>query len=160
MANGDMFLSVDGRKTGVIKGGSIDTKRAGEIDVLGFSWGMKAPSAVGGISATGRRTLLELRIRKGVDSASTALMSVMSTNELIKKAVLTVRKAGGEQIDYFSITIERGRITSLEVSAQDSPKVTEELSIAFEKIAVEYFEQDAKGGRKGGSTFSDEVMSA
>lgn len=160
MASGDMFLSVDGQKTGLIKGGSIDTKRVGEIDVLGFSWGMKAPSSVGGVSAKGRRTLLELRIRKGVDSASTALMSVMSTNELIKKAILTVRKAGGEQIDYFSITVERGRITSLEVGAQDSPVLTEEFSIAFEKITVDYFGQDAKGGRKGGSSFVDEVMSA
>jgi type VI secretion system secreted protein Hcp len=160
MASSDMFLSVDGQKTGAIKGGSIDTKRTGEIDVLGFSWGMKAPSSVGGVSAKGRRTLLELRIRKGVDSASTALMSVMSTNELIKKAILTVRKAGGEQIDYFSITVERGRITSLEVGAQDSPVLTEELSIAFEKITVDYFPQDVKGGRKGGSSFTDEVMSA
>jgi type VI secretion system secreted protein Hcp len=160
MASGDMFLSVDGQKTGAIKGGSIDTKRTGEIDVLGFSWGMKAPSSVGGVSAKGRRTLLELRIRKGVDSASTALMSVMSTNELIKKAILTVRKAGGEQIDYFSITVERGRITSLEVGAQDSPVLTEEFSIAFEKITVDYFGQDAKGGRKGGSSFLDEVVSA
>jgi type VI secretion system secreted protein Hcp len=159
MANGDMFLSVDGQRTGPIKGGSIDTKRAGEIDVLGFSWGMKAPSSVGGTSAKGRRSLLELRITKGIDSASTALMSVMSTNELVKKAVLTVRKAGGEQIDYFSITIERGRITSLEVGAQGSPAITEELSIAFEKITVDYFGQDPKGGRKGGSTFTDEVMS-
>lgn len=160
MANGDMFLSVDGQRTGAIKGGSVDTKRAGEIDVLGFSWGMKAPSSVGGTSAIGRRTLLELRITKGVDSASTALMSVLSTNEMIKKAVLTVRKAGGEQIDYFSITIERARLTSLGVGAQGSPEINEEVSFAFEKITVDYFGQDAKGGRKGGSTFSDEVTSA
>lgn len=159
MANGDMFLSVDGQRTGAIKGGSVDTKRAGEIDVLGFSWGMKAPTAVGGISSTGRRTLLELRITKGVDSASTALMSVMSTNELIKKAELTVRKAGGVQIDYFTIIIERGRITSLVVGTQGGPELTEELTIAFEKIEVKYHGQDAKGARKGGSTFADEVMS-
>ncbi len=160
MANGDMFLSVDGQKTGAVKGGSVDTKYAGQIDVLGFSWGMKAPSSVGSNSAKGRRTLLELRITKAVDSASTALMSVMSTNELIKKAVLTVRKAGGVQIDFFTITIERARITSLEVGAQGSPEMTEEVFMAFEKITVEYYGQDAKGGRKGGSTFSDEVMSA
>ena len=68
-----------------------------------------------------------------------------------------MRKAGGAQIDYFTLTIERGRITSFEVGSPSGPELIEQLSIAFEKIEVQYFEQNEKGGRKGGSTFNTEV---
>jgi type VI secretion system secreted protein Hcp len=44
--------------------------------------------------ATVRTALSELRFTKGTIGPRTQLMSVMRNNELIKKAVLTVRKAG------------------------------------------------------------------
>ena len=47
-----------------------------------------------------------------MDSATTALMSALRNNELVKKAVLTVRKVDGEEaLDYFIITIEKARLT-------------------------------------------------
>ena len=157
MAKGDMFLLIDGQKTGTVKGESSDKVYPGQIDVLGWSWGMSSSSAMGGSGEGLKTSLSELRISKAVDSASTPLMSVMRNGELIKKAVLTVRKAGGVQIDYFTLTIERGRITSYEVGGQFSPELSEQLSIAFEKIEVQYFAQDEKGARKGGSMFNTEV---
>ncbi len=157
MANGDMFLLVEGQKTGTIKGESFDKTRVGEIDITGWSWGMTTHAAMGGAGAGLKSALSELRITKMVDCASTPLMSVMRSGELIKRAVLTVRKAGGAQIDYFTLTIERGRITSFEVGSPSGPELIEQLSIAFEKIEVQYFEQNEKGGRKGGSTFNTEV---
>ncbi len=157
MAKGDMLLLVEGQRTGVIKGESFDKVRPGEIEVNGWSWGMTTGSAMGGAGSGLKTSLSELKITKVVDKASTALMSVMRTNEVIKRAVLTVRKGGGVQVDYFRLTIERGRITSLELGSPSGPELTEQLSIAFEKIEVEYFEQDDKGGRKGGSAFETEV---
>jgi type VI secretion system secreted protein Hcp len=77
---------------------------------------------------------------------------------LIKKAVLTIRKAGGVQIAFMAITLERARITSYDVGCEDGPALEEEISIAFEKIEVTYYAQDEKGGKKGGSSFSDEVL--
>lgn len=160
MALGDMFLKMEGQKSGVVKGESSDKDHKGEIDVLGWSWGMSTSSTIGGAGAGSRTSLSELRIRKLTDTASTALMSVMRNNELIKEAVLTVRKAGGVQINYFSIKIKRGRITSFEIAAPSGPVLSEELAIAFESIEVEYYEQDQQGGRKGGSTFQTEVREA
>jgi type VI secretion system secreted protein Hcp len=157
MAKGDMFLLIDGQKTGAIKGESADKVYTGQIDVLGWSWGMSSSTAIGGASSGVKTSLSELRIVKAVDAATTPLMSVMRSGEIIKKGVLTVRKAGGTQIDYFTITIERGRITAIEVASQDGPDLTEQMSIAFEKIEVQYFAQDDKGARKGGSTFSAQV---
>ena len=54
---------------------------------------------------------------KRVDSASTALMLALRTNEPIQKAVLTLRKAGKSQVEYLKVTIEQGRVTSLTVDA-------------------------------------------
>jgi type VI secretion system secreted protein Hcp len=156
MAKSDMFLLIEGQKTGAIKGESLDKVYPGQIDVHGWSWGMSS-SAMGGSGAGLKTSLSELRISKLVDAASTPLMSVMRNAEVIKKAVLTVRKAGAVPIDYFILTIERGRITALEIGSPSGPVLTEELSISFEKIDVQYFAQDEKGARKGGSTFNTEV---
>ncbi len=157
MAKGDMFLLVEGKMTGVIKGESVDSARAGEIDITGWSWGMESQAAMPGAGSGLKTSLSQLRISKLVDRASTALMTVMRTNEVIKRAVLTVRKAGKVPIDYFTLTIRDGRIASHEVGSSGGPELVEQLSIAFEKIEVEYFEQDEKGAKKGGMSFAAEV---
>ncbi len=157
MAKSDMFLLIEGQKTGAIKGESVDKVYPAQIDVSGWSWGMGSSGAMAGSGGGLKTSLTEIRISKMVDAASTPLMSVMRSGELIKKAVLTVRKAGTVPIDYFILTIERGRITSYEVGSAGGPELSEQLSIAFEKIDVQYFAQDEKGARKGGSTFNTEV---
>jgi type VI secretion system secreted protein Hcp len=157
MASPDMFLLLEGQKTGTVKGESADSVYPGQIDVLGWTWGMTSSAAIGGAGGAAKTALSELRIRKLADTATTALMSVMRNGELIKKAVLTVRKSGGAPIDYFTVTIQQGRITAYDVESQAGPVLSEQLAIAFEKIEVQYFAQDNKGARKGGSTFSTEV---
>ena len=76
-------------------------------------------------------------------------MSALRTNEVIKKATLTVRKAGGPTPSNTSRSrIEKARITSLDSRSGDGGDPTvlvEELSIAFSKIGVEYKPQGADG---------------
>jgi len=160
MAKGDMFLMVESKRSGVIKGESesSDEKYRGQIDVLGWSWGMKSPNRIGGVGAAGRNALSELRILKMVDSASAPLMTCMDRNDEIKKAVLTVRKAGGEQIDYFTLTIENGRFTSIEVGSPSGPELREELTIAFQHIEVVYSPQANDGSKNAGKTFIADVL--
>ena len=81
---------------------------------------------------------------KRVDSASTALMLALRTNEPIQKAVLTLRKAGKSQVEYMKVTIEQGRVTSLTIDGGDSSgsaDVVERVSFSFNKIEVEYVPQ-------------------
>lgn len=158
MSKKDMFLKLDSKRGGAVKGESEDPAHPAEIVVQDFSWGMTSAVSTGFSGKESKPAQLELRIVKFVDSASTGLMSVMKTNDEVKKAVLSVRKAGGKQEDYFSITIQGGRITSLDVSSEgDSPMLTERLSLTFNKIEVQYKSQSATGGLKGASTFQDEV---
>jgi len=154
-----MFLMVKGAKHGLIKGESPDTQHKGEIEVLSWSWGMQAKASIGGGTATGKATINDLRIVKRVDSASTALMLALRTNEPIQKAVLTLRKAGKTQVEYLKITIEQGRVTSLTIDGGDtsgSPDVLERVAFSFNKIEVEYVPQGSDGLPQGGMTFADQ----
>ncbi|MEX8496333.1 Hcp family type VI secretion system effector [Leptothrix ochracea] len=158
MSQSDMFLRVEGSKQGLIKGESSDTAHLGEIDLVAWSWGMDG-SAGAFAQATARTTLQELIVFKRVDSATTALMSALRNNEVIKKAVLVVRKAGGAApVEYFRMTMEKARITAHRVhSMEGSPELREELRLAFWKVQVEYRPQDAGGGGRATHTFDAEV---
>jgi type VI secretion system secreted protein Hcp len=160
MSKGDMFLAVVGQRTGAIKGESNDTSHAEEIEVVNWSWGIKAHAEMTGVGSAGRATIKELVVVKHVDKASTALMSLVTTNEIVKKAVLTVRKAGTTQQEFFKLTIEKGRITSYDVQApeaEDKPEILESLTFAFQKIEVEYRAQDSDGQLRGSGMFMHEI---
>lgn len=163
MAQADMFLKLESKRAGAVRGEANAPGHAGEIEIRAWSWGMQSASGIGGKSPTAMSSLSELRITKRVDSASTALMSVMRGNDEIKKATLTVRKAGGiEALDFFTLSIENGRITQIDVGteAADSPVLVEHLSIAFERIEITHTSQAAAGGKTGRSTFDARVTTA
>jgi type VI secretion system secreted protein Hcp len=154
-----MFLMVKGAKHGVIKGESQDDVHKGEIDVLSWSWGMQGRPSLGGGAASGKATINDLKIVKRLDSASTALMLALRTNEPIQKAVLTLRKAGKGQLEYFKITIQQGRVTALTIEAgggSGTPEVVERVSFSFNKLDVEYVPQGKDGQVQGSMMFSDE----
>ena len=156
---GDIFLSVKGAKSGVIKGESNDTAHSKEIDVVSWSWGMQATPSLGGGTATSKATVHELKVVKRVDSASTPLMSALRANEMITKAVLTQRKAGKTPLEFLKITIEDGRVTGLTIEAGDtagSPDLFEHLSFSFNKITVEYVPQGKDGQGMGSMMYTDQ----
>lgn len=159
-AQGDMFLKIETARQGPIKGEAQDDNHKDEIDIQDWSWGMQAKTALSGGGESPKATLNELSIIKFVDSASTGLMSAMRNNDLIKKAVLTVRKAGGAPHEFFKINIENGRITALEVdttSFTSTGYLSEKLSLAFQKISVEYVPQGADGLPRGSMLFDAEI---
>ena len=162
MALSDMFLKIDGAKQGPIKGESADPKHVGEIDVVSWSWGMQSPGDPFA-AATARTSFDVLRVVKRVDCATPALMSALRFNEIVKKAVLTVRKAGGvEALEYFTITIEKARVVHHQVSGgtgADSALLSEDLAMSFQKVTVEYTAQGRSGSGRGTSTFQTEINS-
>jgi len=160
MAQCDMFLKVESARQGPIKGEAQDDNHKDEIDVADWSWGMQAKTTLSGGGASPKATLNELNIVKQVDSASTGLMAAMRNNDLIKKAVLTVRKAGGSPHEFFKISIENGRITALDVdtaSFTSTGQLSETLSLAFQKISVEYVPQGKEGLPNGSMLFDAEI---
>ena len=157
--SGDMFLMVKGAKGGVIKGEAQDEAHKGEIDVLSWSWGMHARPSLGGGSATSKAAVHELKVVKKVDSASTALLAALRSNELIVKAVITIRKAGKTHLEYLKVTIEQGRVTSVTIDAGDKsggPDLFENVSFSFNKITVDYVPQGKDGQALGGMSYTDQ----
>lgn len=160
MAQSDMFLKVTGQRTGEILGESNDRTFTNQIELIDWTWGMKSPSSVGG-QPTGRRQLAELKVVKRADRASTALMSVLSTNELLTSVVLSVRKSGGTGggLAYFKVTLEKARVIEYtvqsDITPSGSPTLTERLSFTFQVITVDYTPQLAAGGGGGGTSFTD-----
>ena len=160
MSRADMFLKVEGAKQGAIKGESSDPKHLGEIEIAGFQWGMEANATAFGTS-TARTTFQELVVRKHVDSASTGLMSALRSNEVVKKATLSVRKAGGASpVPYLVITLEKARVVAHRLNnvVDAHPQLTEEFRLAFFKIQIEYRTQGDDGASKGVNTFDAEVQ--
>ncbi|MDB5801544.1 MAG: hypothetical protein JWL63_2483 [Rhodocyclales bacterium] len=164
MASGDMFMKIDGARTGPIKGDSIDSTHPDEIHVLSWSWGMRGNasasiSAGSKSSGSNQISVSELTFTKDVDSATTALMVALRSNEPIKKAVLSVRKvSGAEPIEYLKITMEKAQIRSVDLqTAADGETVIESISIGFQKISVQYQGQESKGGSRGASLFETDI---
>lgn len=161
MARSDMFFKATGQRTGEIVGESSDKRFTNQIEVVDWNWGMTSPSAVGG-ARTGRTLLGELKLVKRVDKSSTALMSVMKTNELLTNAVLSVRKAGGQSpLPYVVVTLSMARLVSYaiqsDINETGAPVLTEHWGLTFKSIQIDHTVQSPTGASLGGSSFTGEA---
>ncbi|MEO8155747.1 MAG: type VI secretion system tube protein Hcp [Rhizobacter sp.] len=156
----DIFLSVQTKRAGKVKGEVVSPGHEDDIAVHGWSWGVSASSAIGSAQATGRRTYKGLTIVKHIDAATTALIAALATNDEVKEAKLTMRKSGSEQIDYFLITLHKARITAVDHVTDAQGNTMETVTLQFQKVAVEYRPQKSAGGRGASMMFEDEIMPA
>jgi type VI secretion system secreted protein Hcp len=162
----DMFLKIDGARSGLIKGESRDPAHSDEIQVLAWAWSMEGNASAtvasgGGGKGAAQVSVRELVVTKRVDLASTALMSALRGNDLIKNATLSVRKAGGASpVDYVKIMLEGVRVRSMEIESGGpgtASQLLERVSFAFKRITVEYRPQLGQGAGGGVSSFSTEI---
>src|SRR5687767_198417 len=102
MAAVDYYLKIDG-----VPGESSDAKHKAEIDVESWSWGatQSGKASFGGGGGAGKVQMQDFHFVMRVNKASPKLMLACATGEHIKQAVLTCRKAGGEQQEYMKVTM-------------------------------------------------------
>jgi type VI secretion system secreted protein Hcp len=153
----DVFLHVQTKRAGKVKGEARSTGHTDDIVVAGWHWGLSSSSAIGSTMATSRRSYTALTVIKGIDSATTALMSALATNDEVKEAKLTMRKAGGDQEDFFVITLKGARITALSHEADSTGDTRETLAITFTEVEVEYRNQRGSGQRGASTMFNDAI---
>jgi type VI secretion system secreted protein Hcp len=153
----DVYLHVQTKRAGKVKGEAGSPGHVDDIVVSGWQWGLSASSAIGSTQATGRRSYTALTVVKGIDLATTALMSALATNDEVKEARLAMRRAGGEQEDYFVITLRGARVSSVQHQADADGNTVETVTLAFTEVEVEYRPQRATGLRGGSTTFSDNL---
>jgi len=151
MALVDYFLKIDG-----IDGESADAKHKGEIELQSWAWAEKQGGTgqvgVGG-HGVGKVAMDHYRFTTNVNKSSPKLFLACASGEHIKKAVLSVRKAGKDQQDYLIVTLSDLHIASYNVGGLSNGSVLPEetYTINFTKIEYEYKEQKPDG-TLGGST--------
>jgi type VI secretion system secreted protein Hcp len=142
-------------KLGDIKGESIDDKHKDEIEVLSFSWGVSNAGSMGyGTGGgEGKATFHDLSFTHKVDKASPVLMQACATGVHLKDATITHRKAGKGQQEFLVIKMNDVIITSVTHGSAGGDGASENVSIAFAKVAVEYKPQKADGSLDAGIHF-------
>jgi type VI secretion system secreted protein Hcp len=149
----DMFLKLDG-----INGESGDSKHKNEIDLLAWSWGQANSGTFhqGSGGGAGKASFHDLSVTKFVDKASPDLYSACASGKHIASGTLVVRKAGGENpVEYMTITLDQILVSSVSTGGtQGEERLTENISLNFAKIKVEYKTQDSGGKSGAGGTFS------
>src|SRR5262245_23809654 len=141
----DMFV-----KIGSLKGESTDKNHAGEFDTLSWSWGISNSGSAhqGGGMGAGKARVQDFSFTKYVDKGTPDLMLACCNGKHFDKAVLTVRKAGENPLEYLQITMENLIITNISTGggvADEGDRLTENVTLNFAKVKVQYKEQTAKG---------------
>jgi len=138
----DMFIKIDG-----IKGESTDDKHKDEINVLSWSWGMSSSGAAqSGGGGVGKVSFKDLTITKLTDTSSPSLMLACSSGKHIKEATLTVRKAGGNPVEFVRVKLDDILVSSLDdATSGTEPRITEQVTLNFSKVQFQYFRQKPDG---------------
>ena len=141
-------------KLGDIKGESLDDKHKDEIEVLSYSWGVTnvGSMAYGSGGGEGKATFHDLTFVHNIDKASPVLMQACATGTHLKEATITHRKAGKGQHEYLVVKMNDVIITGVS-HAGSGDGHSENVSIAFGKVNVEYKPQKADGSLDAGIHF-------
>jgi type VI secretion system secreted protein Hcp len=138
----DMFLKIDS-----IAGESTDSVHKGDIQVLAYSWGAKAPVDAATGLATGKSKFAPLTVTKYQDSSSTFLFTAIATGTKFKQAVLANRKPGGTApLDFLTITLTNVNVLELTLNGGGGDeRLTEQVQLNYSKIEFQYKQQNAAG---------------
>jgi type VI secretion system secreted protein Hcp len=150
----DMFV-----KIGDVAGESTDGTHKDSIEVLSWSWGVSNPvSSTGttGLSA-GKDSLSEISFMQMMDKSTPALQLACATGKHYPTATLTARKSGGGQVDYLIVKMFEVFVSSLQVSQGEGSVPAINVSLAYNKMELEYKIQKADGTVSPGGTFKYSV---
>lgn len=139
----DYFLKISG-----MEGESQDEKHKGEIEVLSWNWGatQAGTHARGGGGGAGRVDMQDFTLTKYIDKASPKLILACAKGDHVDKAILTCRKAGGEQQEYLKVTFSGLMVSSYQTGGSEGTESpTENVSLNFAKVEFEYREQKPDG---------------
>jgi type VI secretion system secreted protein Hcp len=139
----DILLKIEG-----VDGESVVQDHEGEIDVLAWSWGMSQAGSMhqGGGGGAGKVDIQDVSFTKYVDKTSPNLMRACCNGEHFAEAVLVVRKAGKDALDYFKVKMSPILVTSVSTGGSGGEeRLTENVSLNFAKMEVGYTPQKEDG---------------
>ena len=144
MAAVDYYLKLTG-----IDGESADHKAKGQIDVESWSWGEtnSGTGHAGGGHGAGKVSMQDFHFVMKCNKASPKLMLACASGEHIKEGLLTCRKAGTQQQEFLKIKFTDILISSFQTGGSGHSDIipTDQISLNFAKIEIEYKEQKPDG---------------
>ncbi|WP_439683110.1 DUF796 domain-containing protein [Cupriavidus oxalaticus] len=147
----DIFLKING-----IDGESQDSSHKNEIEVLAWDWSVEQQSTMhaGSGGGAGKATVSDLSFEHFIDRASPNLMKYCLTGKHINEAVLVVRKAGGNPLEYLKLTMTDVIVTKVSPkgSVDDEVRMREKVALSFSRVKQEYVVQNPQGGSGGAVT--------
>jgi type VI secretion system secreted protein Hcp len=146
-------------KLGDIKGESQDAKHKDEIEVLSYSWGVTNAGSMGHGSGggEGKATFHDLSFVHNIDKASPVLLQTCATGTHLKEATITHRKSGKEQHEYMIVKMADVIVTGVTHGGSGDSGHSENVSLSFAKVAVEYKPQKADGSLDAGIFFKYDI---
>ena len=141
----EYFLKIDS-----VPGESRDAHHPDEIEVTSFSWGeATSGSLVGGGGAgggtAGKIHVQDFHFSAVTNKASPKLMVLCANGKHLKTAVLTARRGGGGQQEFLKLTFTDVTISSYNISGTESNVPTDQVSLNFSKVQIDYKPQNANG---------------
>ncbi len=146
-------------KLGDIKGESMDDKHKDEIEVMSFSWGVNNSGSMsyGSGGGEGKASFQDLSFTHKVDKASPVLMQACATGVHLKDATITHRKAGKGQQEFLVYKLNDVIITGVTHGSNGADGATENVTLSFAKVNVEYKPQKADGSLDAGVHFKYDI---
>jgi type VI secretion system secreted protein Hcp len=145
-------------KLGDIKGESLDDKHKDEIEVLSYSWGVTNAGSMGHGSGggEGKASFHDLSFVHNIDKASPVLMQACATGTHLKEATITHRKSGKGQHEYLVVKMNDVIITGVTHGGSGDGH-SENVSLAFAKVNIEYKPQKPDGSLDAGVHFKYDI---
>src|SRR3982750_57940 len=113
MAQGDILLKFEG-----IEGESKDSAFPNSIEIESYSWGETNGGSMGSGTGggSGKVVMQDFHFTKRLDKASSKLFLHCATGKHVPSAKLIVRKAGGDQKVYYTVTFTDLLVSSFQTS--------------------------------------------
>ena len=146
----DIFLKIDD-----IKGESADKVHKDEIEILTWSWGLSqsGTSHSGAGAGAGKVNVQDISITKFIDKSSPNLMKSCANGKPYANALLTVRKAGANPLEYIKLKLYDVIVSSISTSGGGGDdRQTESVALNFAKYEYTYTPQTATGAGGAGVT--------
>lgn len=151
----DTHIKFDG-----VDGESTHEGHKGEIEVLSWAWGVHNASALsGGGSGKGKAEPGDFSFTHLYDKSSPVLAKKCAQGTHFPSVILTARKAGDGQKDFFKITMKEVLVTGVQPAGSQGGDIHESVSLSYKEIEFAYKPQDDKGGLGGEVKFGWNVAS-
>ena len=141
----EIYLQVD---SGAVKGEATAVGFEEQIVLDSFQLGANNPTSIGtgGGAGSGKVTLSNFTVSKRTDTSSVPLFLACCKGTHFENAVVTVRRAGGEQIKHLTYTFNVLFVEDISWSGGAGDEPMETISFAYGSVSMAYTPQNSLGG--------------